>query len=144
MTSYIKPQPNLTLYRGFQGSSIYVWSPFVIKLEARLRFGKLSYRNQAGSPFSGPRGKIPYVAISNPESTDPPITVGDSTLITEKLVGDGLMEDLNTNLDPVQKAHDLALRALLEEKLYWYQVSLGGMTYMNNWKSFDRSSWFVI
>lgn len=121
MTSHFKPQINLTLYRGFQGSSTYVWSPFVTKLEARLRFAGLSYRNEAGSPFSAPRGKLPYVAISKPDSANPPTTMGDSTLIVRKLVEDGVVEDLNAKLDPVEKAHDLALRALLEDRLYWYQ-----------------------
>lgn len=122
MTSHFKPHVNINLYRGFQGSSTYVWSPFVTKLEARLRFGGLSYRNEAGSPFSGPRGKIPYVTISKPDPASPPTTMGDSTLIVRKLVEDGLIEDLNGKLDPVDKARDLALRALLEDKLYWYQV----------------------
>ena len=126
MVSQFKPQLNLTLYRGFQGSSTYVWSPFVTKLEARLRFTGLSYRNEAGSPFSGPRGKIPYVAISKPDSGDPPTTLGDSTLIIRKLIDEGVTEDLNATLDPVARAHDLALRALLEEKLYWYQVGRVG------------------
>lgn len=124
MTPHFKPpQLDLILYRGFKGSSTYVWSPFVTKLEARLRFGGLSYRNEAGSPFSGPRGKIPYVAISRPGSADPPPLMGDSTLIIRNLVDDGTLEDLNAKLGPVERAHDLALRALLEDKLYWYQVS---------------------
>ena len=127
MNAHFKPQLDLILYRGFQGSSTYVWSPFVTKLEARLRFAGLSYRNEAGSPFSGPRGKIPYVAISKPGSADPPTPMGDSTLIIKHLVDDGSMEDLNAKLDPVEKSNDLALRALLEDKLYWYQVGQVGM-----------------
>lgn len=57
---------------------------------------------------------------------DPPTTIRDSTLIIAKLVDDGVMEGLNAKLDPVEKAHDLALRALLEEKLDWYQVGRVG------------------
>lgn len=126
MASHFQPQLNLALYRGFQGSPNYVWSPFVTKLEARLRFGGLSYYTEVGSPFSGPRGKIPYIVMSKPDSTEPPKTLGDTTLITAKLVEDGVMEDLNAGLDPAEKAQDLALRALLEEKLYWYQVGRVG------------------
>ncbi len=53
--------------------------------------------------------------------------MGDSTLIIKHLVDDGSMEDLNAKLDPVEKSYDLALRALLEDKLYWYQVGRVGM-----------------
>lgn len=52
----------------------------------------------------------------------PPTVTGDSTLIRDKLVEEGWMEDLNTRLGPVERAQDLAIRALLEEKLYFYQV----------------------
>ena len=122
MASHSKiQQVNLTLYRGFQPQPIYTWSPFVTKLEARLRFADLSYSNGAGSPLQGPRGKIPYVKISQPDSSIAPTTIGDSTLITSHLVSEGVISDLNAGLDPVQKAHDLALRSLLEDKLYFYQ-----------------------
>lgn len=114
-------QPSLTLYRGFPISAAYVWSPFVTKLETRLRFGGLSYKTEQGSPPKGPRGKIPYLAISKNGSSDPE-TVSDTALISQKLVADGLAEDLNGNLTAVEKAQDLALRALLEDKLYFYQV----------------------
>lgn len=143
MTSHFKPQINLTLYRGFQGSSTYVWSPFVTKLEARLRFAGLSYRNEAGSPFSAPRGKLPYVAISKPDSANPPTTMGDSTLIVRKLVEDGVVEDLNAKLDPVEKAHDLALRALLEDRLYWYQVGHLWKQLQNTYRPLTRPSYHL-
>lgn len=45
-------------------------------------------------------------------------------MISEKLVDDGLAEDLKAKLTPVEKAQDAAVRALLEEKLYFYQVRL--------------------
>ncbi len=35
-----------------------------------------------------------------------------------------MLDDLNAKLSPTEKAHDLALRALLEEKLYFYQVGV--------------------
>ena len=128
MASHGKAQPNITLYRGFQGSGAYVWSPFVTKLEARLRSAELSYRTEAGSLSKAPRGKIPYVAISESDSaSQAPVTptiLADSTLITDRLVEDGVSDDLNAKLSPTEKAHDFALRALLEEKLYFYQVSV--------------------
>lgn len=139
-----QPTPTLTLYRGFPISKTYVWSPFVTKLEARLRFAGLSYTVAQGAPLKGPRGKIPYLTIkryggggsssrevegegSSPgvEGSSPGVdteTISDSTLISEKLVKDGVAEDLNKGLNPVERAQDLALRALLEDKLYFYQV----------------------
>ena len=128
MASHIKSELEITLYRGFEGTGAYVWSPFVTKLEARLRFAGLSYHAEAGSLFKAPRGKIPYVAISKTDSScQIPVTptmLADSTLIIAKLVEDGVSEDLNAKLSSTEKAHDLALRALLEEKLYWYQVGV--------------------
>lgn len=98
--------------------------PFVTKLEARLRFAGLAYRTEAGSLSKAPKGKIPYVAISS-EKTDagsqPPVVLADSTLIAEKLVEDGVADDLNARLSPTEKALDVAIRALLEDKLYFYQ-----------------------
>lgn len=40
-------QPPLTVYRGF------VWSPFVTKLETRLRFGGLAYKTEQGVDMLG-------------------------------------------------------------------------------------------
>lgn len=128
MASHLKAQPNITIFRGFQGSGAYVWSPFVTKLEARLRFAGLSYRTEAGSPLKAPRGKIPYISISKTElASQIPVTptiLADSTLIVAKFVEDGVLDDLNAKLSSTDKAHDLALRALLEEKLYFYQVGV--------------------
>lgn len=115
-------QPSLVVYRGFPGSGIYIWSPFVTKLEARLRFAGLSYRTEVGSKSQSPRDKLPYISISQPNST--PIKLSDSTLIVAKFIQDGLLDDLNAKLSPADKAHDLAIRALLEDKLCFYQVSV--------------------
>ncbi len=98
-----------------------MWSPFVNKLEARLRFAGLSYRTEAGSLSQAPRGKIPYVALAK-TNADSQAMLGDSTLIVEKLVENEVTDDFNDKLSPTEKAHDLALRALLEDKLYFYQV----------------------
>lgn len=116
--------PSLTLFRGFPSSASYVWSPFATKLEARLRFAGLPYKTEQGAPPKAPRGKIPYLAISK-NGDAAPETVSDTTLISERLVSDGLAEDLNGKVTAAQKAQDLAVRALLEDKLYFYQV--GGL-----------------
>ncbi|KAG9252988.1 glutathione S-transferase [Emericellopsis atlantica] len=104
----------LIVFRGGPATNTYVWSPFVTKLEARLRFAAFSYNRDAGSPRSAPKGKIPYVQF--PDAT----TLGDSTLIIKHLVDRDALPDLNAPLKPAQRAQDLAIRALLEDKLYFY------------------------
>lgn len=113
--------PSLILFRGFPSKPAHVWSPFTTKLEARLRFAGLAYKTDQGAPPKGPRGKIPYLHIVR-ENNGEPESLSDTQLISEKLVADGLADDPNGKLTPAEKAHDLAIRALLEEKLYFYQV----------------------
>lgn len=119
---------NLTVYRGWDSPGVYVWSPFVTKVEARLRFAGRPYHCECGSIPKAPRGKVPYISISDSKSdTSSSVTprlLSDSTLIFEGLVEDGIIGDLNAKLSPVEKAHDAGLRALLEDKLYFYQVSV--------------------
>ncbi|KAI4088071.1 MAG: hypothetical protein LQ344_006333 [Seirophora lacunosa] len=112
--------PSLILFRGFPSKPAHVWSPFTTKLEARLRFAGLAYKTDQGAPPKGPRGKIPYLHIVR-ENNGEPESLSDTQLISEKLVADGLADDPNGKLTPAEKAHDLAIRALLEEKLYFYQ-----------------------
>ena len=115
---------NLTMFRGFAENGCYVWSPFVTKLEARLRFGNISYRTEPGSLSKAPRGKVPYVSIDHGDGNCE--TLSDSTLISQALIESGVLEDLNGNLTATLKLQDLSLRALLEEKLYFYQVQVTG------------------
>ena len=134
MSSEGKPQPQITLYRGWPVTGKYVWSPFVTKVEARLRFAGVSYRVGGGSLLKAPRGKIPYLEVSRAgEGNSGQDEIGaearttmlsDSTLIAERLVEEGLLEDWNAELEPVERANDLALRAMVEDKLYFYQVRL--------------------
>lgn len=112
----------MTVYRGWLSPGQFVWSPFVTKLEARLRFAGLSYKTEAGSTRASPRGKIPYIDIP----FDPSIsqsqtkTIADSGLIVKELVSREVLPDLNAALTPQERAFDLSLRALLEEKLIFY------------------------
>ena len=110
---------SLTVYRGDTSTNSFVWSPFVTKLEARLRFANIEYKVAGGSPKSAPRGKIPYVEVQDAQATE---QMGDSTFIIRQLINNGTMTDLNTGLTPVQRAHDVAIRALLEDKVYFYNV----------------------
>ncbi|KAI6351412.1 hypothetical protein MCOR25_009948 [Pyricularia grisea] len=107
------PTDQLTLHRGFPADNKHVWSPFVVKVEARFRFADFKYRLASGGPLQAPKGKIPYVELADGA------TLGDSSLLIAELVRRGALPDLNADLGPEQRSHDLALRALLEEKLYF-------------------------
>ncbi|KAI0907080.1 hypothetical protein F4823DRAFT_604285 [Ustulina deusta] len=112
--------PAITVFRGFRAAGAFTWSPYVTKLEARLRFAGVPYKAAAGSPRSGPKGKIPYIELSGAGSASAsatPETLGDSTLITTALCERGVLPDLHARLSRAERAHDLALRALLEDKL---------------------------
>lgn len=111
--------PVITVFRGFPEKGCYTWSPFVTKLEARLRFGGISYSVEAGSPLKAPRGKVPYITLMQDGQSQ---SIGDSGLIINLFIESGYLNDLNSQLSPVEKAHDISTRALLEDKLYFYQV----------------------
>ncbi|KAL4975682.1 hypothetical protein BDW66DRAFT_167017 [Aspergillus desertorum] len=97
----------ITLYRGWIDPNRYVWSPFVVKLEARLRIAGVPYRTASGS-------------TSNQSSA--PARIGDSTLIIKHLIERGVLRDLNAGLSRPERASDLAVRALLEDKAYFYNT----------------------
>lgn len=114
-----------TLFRGYANSNTYVWSPFVTKLEFRFRYSNLPYRVEAGSTRQGPKGKVPYVdvsALADQPSESNQDLLADSRLIIQNLINRGILDDLNKDLTPVQRMMDLALRALLEERLYFLNV----------------------
>jgi hypothetical protein len=115
----------LIVYRGWLDPGNHVWSPFVIKLETRLRFAGISYVTECGSTRSSPKGKIPYIECSEG-------TFSDSTLIIKQLVELGTLPDLNSKIPPVARATDLALRALLEDKLYFYHVCFDASSDLSN------------
>ena len=112
------PPELITLYRGFDLPSQHVWSPFVNKLELRLRLSSIPYRIAPGSMSSAPRGKIPYILLPPPSNE----LLGDSTLIIARLVSDGVISDLNASLPPSLVAFDLSLRALVEDKMQFFLV----------------------
>ncbi|SPO04555.1 uncharacterized protein DNG_07240 [Cephalotrichum gorgonifer] len=125
--------PRLTIFRGWLDPGKHVWSPFVIKLEARLRFASVIYNTASGSPMTAPRGKIPYVECRGPPPPGPEWVVredggetvsslGDSTAIIKALVNSGVIPDINAGLSGEKKAYDMALRALLEDNLYFYHT----------------------
>lgn len=136
MTSNSETPPRITLFRGWLDQGKHVWSPFVVKVEARLRFAGIRYATDAGSPLHAPKGKIPYLEFRGPlpsgaveassirqdENSDPVVSIADSGLIIKTLVRSGVLPDLNAGLSAKDKALDLGLRATLEDKLYFYHV----------------------
>lgn len=69
--------------------------------------------------------------LSSPES-GVETEIPDSSLIISTLVEDGVLPDINARLSPVEKARDLGVRALLEDKLYFVQVSSSGTKSTSN------------
>ncbi|KAF2704298.1 hypothetical protein K504DRAFT_390651 [Pleomassaria siparia CBS 279.74] len=120
----------ITLFRGWHAPGQYVWSPFVTKVEFRLRTSNTPYTCASGSPSAGPKGKIPYVEVveievetgtdANANATKD--TLADSSLILKTLASKGLIADVNATLGAKEKGVDLAIRALLEDKLYFYHT----------------------
>lgn len=115
----------LILFRGFPARQAYCPSPFPTKLEFRLRHARLPYRVEEGASTAAPKGKIPYVDLSALQGSeaDLPAQLGDSTLVLQRLVEMGQLEDLNSALSEEQSTLDAGIRALLEDKLYFYNVS---------------------
>lgn len=120
MSTKVTP-PVSIIFRGSDDPGHYVWSPFVTKLEFRLRLAGIPYRIGAGNPWLGPKGKIPYVELAADTGAGPTM-LGDSTLITKHLIESSALDDLNGGLTSAEKTRDLAIRALLEDKLYFYHV----------------------
>src|SRR6266566_6721706 len=110
----MEQESNITIYRGWLEKGKHVWSPFVIKVESRLRFAHVGYATEPGSTRSAPKGKIPYVECRDLASGEPAVTLGDSSLIIRALCERGALPHLNARLSPEDKALDLSVRALLE------------------------------
>ncbi|KAF1843512.1 uncharacterized protein K460DRAFT_433157 [Cucurbitaria berberidis CBS 394.84] len=116
--------PHLNYFHRTSDSSTraaaqYVWSPHVAKLELCFRLSKLSYESNSGGPLNVPRGKIPCVEISTPGS--PSEWVADS-LIAKDFIHRGLLQDMNARISGKETGQDLAIRALLEYKLFFYNA----------------------
>ncbi|KAF2999920.1 hypothetical protein E8E13_008899 [Curvularia kusanoi] len=115
-----KAEQRIAIYRGADLPNQYTWSPFVSKLEFRCRLSGLKYACEIGFPPSGPKGKIPYVQLTLPGQTS--LWLSDSTLIAKDFIGKGLLRDLNASLSVIDRGHDLAIRALMEDKLAFYDT----------------------
>lgn len=116
--------PKLVLYRGWPERGCYVASPYVTKLELTLRLSNVPYVVETGSPRHSPRRKVPYVDIGPLVDPDTPRSclVSDSSLIVKRLTDLGQLAPLEESLSPEQRGTALAIQALLEDRLYFYQV----------------------
>ncbi|KAK4139802.1 uncharacterized protein C8A04DRAFT_32700 [Dichotomopilus funicola] len=118
------PVPSLTVYCGAAVGNHYVASPFVLKLETRLRLSGFAYRTEFGSLLQAPRGKVPFVKLESPAIVEgekgKEELLTDSALITERLVRDGHIADWNSRLTGAERAKDVAVRALLEDRWYFF------------------------
>jgi hypothetical protein len=114
------PQAKLVIHRGADRSGRYVWSPFVTKVEFRHRLSNLSYTCGVSGPIAGPKGKIPWVELS--VLGQEPEILADSSLITNALIGKGFLQDFNARLSAKERGVDVAIRAMLEEKLFFYNT----------------------
>ncbi|KAF2443205.1 hypothetical protein P171DRAFT_433511 [Karstenula rhodostoma CBS 690.94] len=134
-----KSSPAITLYRGWNTPNQYVWSPFVTKVEFRLRTSHTPYTCGVGGPRSGPRGKIPYLDFTPPDA--PPELLSDSTLILKAFSERGVVRDVNGGLSSMQRGQDLAIRALLEDRLYFMQ---GRERWVQNYYTMrDHALWAI-
>ncbi|KAK3681750.1 hypothetical protein B0T22DRAFT_434070 [Podospora appendiculata] len=110
----------IALYCVLQGPNRHVWSPFVNKLETRLRLAAVPYRLGQGSMRQAPRGKIPYISLDLDDNGSDSEMLGDTSLIIKRLCAEGVMPDLNDGLSAGERAVDVAVRALLEERLAFF------------------------
>jgi hypothetical protein len=113
----LETKPYLTVYTIDHDHKAYSFTPFVTKLHFRLRYGRLPYDDGKFSRAESPKGKIPYVKFNETGEL-----MGDSALITRKLIEMGKLGDLNAKLSREDKAKDYCLRSTIEEKLYYFVV----------------------
>ena len=105
----------IVVHRGADKPGRYIWSPFVTKLEFRFRHSNLAYTCGSGGPANGPKGKMPFIELSMPEK--PVEVLADSALIFRDFVSRQWLRDLNAGLSKKEAGQDLAIRAMLEDKL---------------------------
>ena len=111
-------QPLLNLYTFDKNTKRYSVSPFATKLRFALRHAGIPYEDHVGNFRDPPKKKIPYVKFL--ESGE---FMGDTALIIQRLTQEGKMRDTRAALSPEQKAMDLCLRTIVEDRMYFLSVS---------------------
>ncbi|KAJ2896073.1 hypothetical protein MKZ38_005901 [Zalerion maritima] len=114
-----KSPGSIVVNRGFPNPG-YTWSPFVTKLEFRLRHSGVSHVCECGSLSAAPKGKIPYIEVGHADGTKE--KMGDTSLIIQAMENEGWLKDVNGSLSEDDRLADLGVRALLEDKLYFYRT----------------------
>lgn len=130
--------PYLTVYTFDSDARQHAFSPFATKLFFRLRHGGVPYETALGTRQEAPKGKIPYVRFhrqpdwqerqregGSKSATMAAVkedVVGDSAIITSRLMKEGMLQDLNAELTHTGLAWDLSLRTLVEDRLYYLLV----------------------
>ena len=103
----------IRIYTFPAGFGLPTTGPFSLKLAMALRIAQIPYELVATVDFkASPKRKIPWIDAGG-------TTMADTVLILRWL-GDTRGVDLERGLSPLQRAHGLALRVLLEE--HWHQV----------------------
>jgi len=122
MSTEQSSRPHLTLYRGLDDRGNYVWFPFVTKLELRLRLSNFPYTVEPGSRAGAPKRKFPYVELRTKGGSSS--VQGDFALIIKHMVELGYLENLYNSKPSTARADDVAIRAMLEDRLFFYNVGL--------------------
>ncbi|MFO0657829.1 MAG: glutathione S-transferase family protein [Polyangia bacterium] len=89
-------------------------SPFVVKVAHYLRMIAVAYEPCAGNARKAPKGKLPYIEDSG-------AVVADSSFILDHLRKK--YQDLDAGMSAQDRALAVAVKALLEEQLYFVMVT---------------------
>ncbi len=116
-------KPYLTVFSYDLVHDEYSFTYFTAKLRFRLRHGGVAYVDGAASRSQSPKSKVPYVRFEETGEL-----MGDSSLITQRLVDDGKLEDLNAGLSPADRAKDFCLRSMVEDRMYYLLVRIAATT----------------
>lgn len=88
-------------------------SPFCLKVETYLRMSNHEYGTAVGDTRKAPKGKLPFIEVDGQR-------IADSGAILAHLETKG--GALDVGFDAKQRATATAVRAMLEEHLYWIAV----------------------
>jgi glutathione S-transferase len=102
----------IRIYTFPPGFGLPTTGPLSLKLAMALRMAGVPYEMCVGDLKKSPKRKIPWIEIGS-------VAMADTALIVQWLA-ETRGVDLERGLTPLQRAHGLALRVLLEE--HWHQV----------------------
>jgi len=118
-THYRLSMAKVTLFRFAKSPEKFDASTWVNKLEAYLTFSHAEHTIALGDRFKAPRGKLPYINITDGDSPDE--IIADSEYAYDSLVKRGIAQELDANLTAEQRAVTVAVGTLVEQ-MYWLGV----------------------